>query len=136
MIVASFLTKDLLLDYRLGEKYFEQRLADADLAANNGGWQWSSSTGTDAAPYFRVFNPVLQSEKFDPRGEFIRSMLPALAKLPAAAIHAPWTLSPIEAESLGFRLGRDYPQPIVDHAEARVRALAAYAPVLGKGARS
>lgn len=136
MIVASFLTKDLLLDYRLGEKYFEQHLADGDLAANNGGWQWSSSTGTDAAPYFRVFNPVLQSQKFDPRGEFIRSMLPALAKLPAAAIHAPWTLSPIEAESLGFRLGRDYPHPIVDHAEARDRALAAYAPVLGKGTRT
>ncbi len=135
MIVASFLTKDLLLDYRLGEAYFEQHLADADKAANNGGWQWSSSTGTDAAPYFRVFNPVLQSEKFDPDGAFIRSMLPALERLPARAVHAPWILAPLEAEALGFRLGRDYPEPIVDHAEARVRALAAYAPVLGKAAR-
>jgi deoxyribodipyrimidine photo-lyase len=134
MIVASFLTKDLLLDYRLGERYFERHLADGDLAANNGGWQWSASTGTDAAPYFRVFNPILQSKKFDPDGTFIRRMIPALAKLTGDAIHAPWTLSPIEAESLGFRLGRDYPEPIVDHAAARDRALAAYAPVLGKNA--
>jgi deoxyribodipyrimidine photo-lyase len=135
MIVASFLTKDLLLDYRLGERYFEQHLADGDVAANNGGWQWSASTGTDAAPYFRVFNPVLQSKKFDPDGTFIRAMLPQLAALPAAAIHEPWTLSPLEAEALHFRLGRDYPYPIVDHFEARARALAAYAPVLGKTAR-
>jgi deoxyribodipyrimidine photo-lyase len=135
MIVASFLTKDLLLDYRLGERYFEQHLADGDVAANNGGWQWSSSTGTDAAPYFRVFNPVLQSKKFDPGGTFIRAMLPQLAALPDAALHEPWTVSPLEAEALNFRLGRDYPLPIVDHAEARARALAAYAPVLGKTAR-
>ena len=135
MIVASFLTKDLLLDYRLGEAYFERLLADGDLAANNGGWQWSASTGTDAAPYFRVFNPILQSEKFDPDGTFIRSMLPALARLSGRAIHAPWTLAPLEAEALGFRLGRDYPAPIVDHFEARARALAAYAPVLGKASR-
>jgi deoxyribodipyrimidine photo-lyase len=135
MIVASFLTKDLLLDYRLGEAYFERALADGDKAANNGGWQWSASTGTDAAPYFRVFNPVLQSKKFDPDGAFIRRMIPALAKLSGDAIHAPWTVSPIEAEALGFRLGRDYPEPIVDHAAARDRALATYAPVLGKGAR-
>jgi deoxyribodipyrimidine photo-lyase len=135
MIVASFLSKDLLIDYRLGERYFEQHLADADVAANNGGWQWSSSTGTDAAPYFRVFNPTLQSKKFDPDGTFIRRMLPQLAALPNAALHEPWTLSPLEAETLRFRLGRDYPHPIVDHAEARARALAAYAPVLGKHVR-
>lgn len=134
MIVASFLTKDLLLDYRLGERYFEQHLADGDKAANNGGWQWSASTGTDAAPYFRVFNPVLQSQKFDPDGTFIRSMLPELAALQGAALHAPWTLSPLEAAAINFRLGQTYPAPIVDHAEARVRALAAYAPVLGKAA--
>jgi deoxyribodipyrimidine photo-lyase len=135
MIVASFLTKDLLLDYRLGERYFEQHLADGDKAANNGGWQWSASTGTDAAPYFRVFNPVLQSKKFDPDGAFIRRMLPALANLRGDAVHAPWTLAPLEAEALGFRLGRDYPEPIVDHAVARERALAAYAPVFGKAGR-
>jgi len=132
MIVASFLTKDLLLDYRLGERYFEQHLADGDLAANNGGWQWSASTGTDAAPYFRVFNPVLQSRKFDPDGTFIRRMLPQLARLDGMAVHAPWMLPPLEAEALGFRLGRDYPEPIVDHAEARLRAIAFFAPVLGK----
>ncbi|MBD5656590.1 MAG: deoxyribodipyrimidine photo-lyase [Candidatus Eremiobacteraeota bacterium] len=135
MIVASFLTKDLLLDYRLGEAYFARHLIDHDAAANNGGWQWSSSTGTDAAPYFRVFNPVLQSEKFDPDGAFIRQMLPALAELSGKSLHAPWTMPPLEAESKGFRLGRDYPEPIVDHAAARLRALAAYAPVLGKKTR-
>lgn len=132
MIVASFLTKDLLLDYRLGEKYFAQHLIDHDAAANNGGWQWSSSTGTDAAPYFRVFNPVVQSEKFDPDGRFIKAMLPALAKLSGKSVHAPWTLAPLEAEALDFRLGRDYPEPIVDHSAARERAIAMYAPVLGK----
>ena len=98
MIVASFLTKDQLIDYRRGERFFEQHLADGDLAANNGGWQWSASTGTDAAPYFRIFNPVTQSERFDPDGTFIRQMLPELAGITGRAIHAPWTLSPLEAE--------------------------------------
>ena len=135
MIVASFLSKDLLIDYRKGERYFARHLADYDLAANNGGWQWASSTGTDAAPYFRVFNPTLQSKKFDPDGTFIRSMIPALAKLPGAAVHEPSALSPLEAQALGFTLGRDYPAPIVDHATARTRALAAFSPILGKGAR-
>ncbi len=135
MIVASFFTKDLLLDYRLGERYFERRLVDSELAANNGGWQWSASTGTDAAPYFRVFNPILQSKKFDPDGTFIKKMLPALERLDGDALHAPWTLAPLQAATLGFRLGRDYPEPMVDHAAARERALAAYAPVMGKAAR-
>ena len=134
MIAASFLTKDLLLDYRLGEGHFERRLADADLAANNGGWQWSASTGTDAAPYFRVFNPVLQSRKFDPDGVYLRTWLPELAKLDARGIHEPWSVSPLELEAAGVRLGRDYPEPIVEHAAARLRALAAFAPVLGKTA--
>ncbi len=128
MIVASFLTKDLLIDWRAGERYFEQRLADADLAQNNGGWQWAASTGTDAAPYFRVFNPVLQSKKFDPDGAFIRSMLPELAHVPSPAIHAPWERGPL--------MLRDYPMPIVDHHAARERTLAVYAPVLGKSARA
>lgn len=135
MIVASFFTKDLLLDYRRGERYFEQHLADSDIAANNGGWQWSASTGTDAAPYFRVFNPILQSKKFDPDGAFIKRMLPALANLPGDAVHAPWTLAPLQARALGFRLGRDYPEPIVDHAAARERALATYASVFAKKTR-
>ncbi len=124
MIVASFLTKDLLIDWRWGERYFEQRLADADLAQNNGGWQWAASTGTDAAPYFRVFNPVLQSKKFDPTGAFIRRMIPELAGVPDKYLHAPWELGPL--------MQIDYPAPIVDHAAARLRALAAYEPVLGK----
>jgi deoxyribodipyrimidine photo-lyase len=135
MIVASFLTKDLLLDYRLGERYFEQHLADADLAANNGGWQWSSSTGTDAAPYFRVFNPTLQSEKFDPSGAYIKRWVPELNAVEGRAIHAPWLLSPIEQEAAKVRIGRDYPAPIVDHKQARERALATFGPVLGKSAR-
>lgn len=126
MIVASFLTKDLLIDWRWGERYFEQHLADADLAQNNGGWQWAASTGADAAPYFRIFNPILQSKKFDPDGAFIRAMIPELRDVPDAAIHAPWE-QPL--------LGSVYPPPIVDHAAARDRALASYAPVLGKKPR-
>ncbi len=136
MIVASFLTKDLLLDYRRGEAYFEQHLVDGDKAANNGGWQWSASTGTDAAPYFRIFNPVTQSKRFDPDGAFIRRMVPELAQIAGDAIHAPWTLAPLDARAAGVALGETYPMPIVDHAEARVRALAAYAPVLGKASKT
>jgi len=132
MVVASFLTKHLFMDYRLGERYFEQHLADADLAANNGGWQWSASTGTDAAPYFRIFNPIMQGKTFDPDGTFVRAMIPALAKLPAKYIHEPWALPPLIAADLGFELGRDYPEPIVDHREARERALTSFTPVLGK----
>ncbi len=135
MIVASFLTKDLLLDYRRGEGYFEQHLVDGDKAANNGGWQWSASTGTDAAPYFRIFNPVTQSKRFDPEGAFIRRMVPELAEISGDAIHAPWTLGPLDARAAGVVLGETYPEPIVDHAKARLRALAAYAPVLGKASK-
>jgi deoxyribodipyrimidine photo-lyase len=131
MVVASFLTKHLLIDYRRGERYFERHLADADLASNNGGWQWAASTGTDAAPYFRVFNPTLQSERFDPDGTFIRALLPQLAALPAEYVHAPETLPPLEAARIGFFLGRDYPAPIVEHAYARNRAIAAFKLVLG-----
>jgi len=134
MIVASFLTKHLLIDYHAGERYFEQHLADADLGANNGGWQWSASTGTDAAPYFRVFNPTLQGQKFDPDGTFVRRMLPALARVPDAYVHEPWQMPPLIAAEAGCVIGRDYPEPIVDHAVARVRAIAVYGAALGRRA--
>src|SRR5690606_15993339 len=98
MIAASFLVKDLLVDWRLGEKYFADHLNDFDLAANNGGWQWAASTGCDAQPYFRIFNPVTQSEKFDPDGSFIRRYLPELARCEARHIHAPWTMTPAQQQ--------------------------------------
>ncbi len=129
MVVASFLTKDLGLDWRWGERYFAEHLNDFDLAANNGGWQWASSSGCDAQPYFRIFNPTNQSEKFDPEGKFIRRYVPALAKLSNKAIHAPWLAKPMELEAAALVLGRDYPTPIVDHAEARTRTLERYAVV-------
>jgi deoxyribodipyrimidine photo-lyase len=129
MVVASFLVKDLGIDWRWGEQYFAQHLNDFDLAANNGGWQWASSSGCDAQPYFRIFNPTSQSEKFDPEGKFIRRYVPALAKLPNAAIHAPWLAKPMELEAAGLVLGRDYPKPIVDHAQARLETLERYAVV-------
>lgn len=134
MLVASFLTKDLLLDWRCGERYFEQHLADGDLAQNNGGWQWAASTGTDAAPYFRIFNPVLQSRTFDPSGAFVRKYVPELGRLAAPFVHEPWTAPPLVLAEARIEIGRTYPAPIVDHEEARKRAIAAYAPVLGKAA--
>ena len=135
MIVASFLTKHLLTDYHEGERYFEQYLADADLAANNGGWQWSASTGTDAAPYFRVFNPTLQGKTFDPHGAFVRAMLPALANVPEKYVHEPWTMPPLLQAEMKCVIGRDYPAPIVDHAFARQRAIDVYGSVLSKRSR-
>jgi len=123
MVTASFLTKDLGLDWRRGEAYFARQLLDFDLAANNGGWQWASSSGCDAQPYFRIFNPVSQSEKFDAEGRFIRRYCPELAGLDAKAIHAPWERAPLAMQ------GVDYPHPVVDHAEARERTLARYAVV-------
>lgn len=120
MIVASFLTKDLLIDWRAGEAWFMQQLIDGDPAANNGGWQWTAGTGTDAAPYFRILSPIRQAERFDPDGDFVRRWVPELAHLPAPAIHQPWTVPP------GAQVGHDYPAPIVDHRVARERALAAY----------
>lgn len=126
MVVASFLAKDLLVDWRLGERYFADNLLDFDLAANNGGWQWAASTGCDAQPYFRIFNPVTQSERFDPGGKFIRRYLPELARVDDARIHAPWTMSQAEQRECGCVIGRDYPAPVVDHAAQRVKALALY----------
>lgn len=136
MIVASFLTKDLGIDWRLGEAYFAEHLNDFDLAANNGGWQWAASTGCDAQPYFRIFNPVTQSERFDPDGAFIRRYLPGLAKVPDKYIHAPWTLPPIDQKLAACQIGSDYPAPIVDHARARERTLARFAVVKGAGGES
>ena len=120
LITASFLVKDLLIDWRQGESFFMSQLIDGDLAANNGGWQWSASTGTDAAPYFRIFNPTTQGERFDPQGKFIRQYLPELADVPDKFIHQPhkW------AEQQHLNL--DYPKPIVDHKQARLQTLTAF----------
>ncbi len=119
MVSASFLVKDLHVDWRLGEQYFADHLNDFDLAANNGGWQWAASTGCDAQPYFRVFNPMTQSERFDPQGRFIRKYLPELANAPDRFVHAPWRMSALEQQACGVVVGRDYPPPIVDHDIAR-----------------
>ena len=129
MVTASFFAKDLGLDWRLGERYFAERLNDFDLSANNGGWQWAASSGCDAQPWFRIFNPVTQSRKFDPDGAFIRRYLPGLAKLSNEAIHAPWLASAEELDRAGIVLGRDYPDPIVDHDVARRETLERYAVV-------
>ncbi|HEU0244966.1 MAG TPA: deoxyribodipyrimidine photo-lyase, partial [Candidatus Limnocylindrales bacterium] len=115
MIAASFLTKDLLVDYRLGEAEFMRHLTDGDVASNNGGWQWTASTGTDPQPSFRIFNPVLQGRRFDPDGSYVRRWVPELAEVPAARIHEPWTMTPAEQAAAGIRIGVDYPEPIVDH---------------------
>ena len=126
MIVASFLVKDLLIDWRWGERFFMQHLVDGDPASNNGGWQWTAGVGTDAAPYFRIFNPILQGEKFDPHGDFVRRWVPELARVPARFMQRPWEMTPLEQRQAGCLLGQDYPLPIVDHGAARERTLAAY----------
>ena len=126
MIVASFLSKDLLIDWRWGEKYFADNLNDFDLAANNGGWQWAASTGCDAQPYFRIFNPVSQSKRFDPAGKFIRRYLPELAQVPDQFIHAPWAMSPLEQKVASCVINKDYPSCVVEHDVARHKALALY----------
>lgn len=126
MITASFLTKDLLLDWRKGELWFMQQLVDGDPASNNGGWQWAAGTGTDAAPYFRIFNPVSQGKKHDPEGEYVRRWLPELASVPDRYLHAPWEMPEDVQEEAGCIIGDDYPAPIVDHQAARQRALDAY----------
>jgi deoxyribodipyrimidine photo-lyase len=126
MLTASFLTKDLAIDWRLGERYFARKLNDFDLASNNGGWQWAASTGCDAQPYFRMFNPVTQSEKFDPEGRFIRRYVPELAGCDSRRIHAPWLMSEAQQAAAGVLIGRDYPRPVVDHATARLRTLERY----------
>jgi len=129
MVVASFLTKDLGIDWRRGEAYFAEKLNDFDLAANNGGWQWAASSGCDAQPWFRIFNPVNQSQKFDPQGRFIRRYLPALAALPDTLLHAPWLARPVDLQAAGVVLGRSYPEPVVQHDVARAKTLQRYAVV-------
>jgi deoxyribodipyrimidine photo-lyase len=129
MVVASFLVKDLGVDWRRGEAYFAEKLNDFDLAANNGGWQWASSSGCDAQPWFRIFNPVTQSEKFDAQGKFIGRYLPQLAALPADIVHAPWLARPMDLLAAGLEIGKNWPAPLVQHEEARQRTLARYAVV-------
>jgi deoxyribodipyrimidine photo-lyase len=126
MIVASFLTKDLLIDWRWGEQYFMRQLVDGDHAANNGGWQWAAGTSPNAQPYFRIFNPTSQGQKFDPRGEYVRRYLPELANVPDRYIHKPWSMPEADQRRAGIRIGHDYPAPLVDHAIQRERALAMY----------
>ncbi len=126
MIVGSFLVKHLLLPWQEGARWFWDTLVDADLASNTLGWQWVSGCGADAAPYFRIFNPILQSEKFDPQGQYIKQYLPVLEKLPPPYIHQPWTAPQSILKAAGIDLGINYPLPIVDHAQARKRALEAF----------
>ncbi|HEX4885232.1 MAG TPA: deoxyribodipyrimidine photo-lyase [Casimicrobiaceae bacterium] len=133
MVAASFLVKDLLVDWRWGERVFAERLIDYELASNNGGWQWAASTGCDAQPWFRIFNPVTQSQRFDADGAFIRRYVPELRPLDAHEIHAPWTLPPALQQAKGVVVGRDYPAPVVEHAARRELALALYGRMRGEG---
>ncbi|MBA3696154.1 MAG: deoxyribodipyrimidine photo-lyase, partial [Methylotenera sp.] len=133
MVAASFLVKDLLVDWRWGERYFAEKLIDFDFSANNGGWQWAASTGCDAQPWFRIFNPITQSERFDENGKFIRKYVPELVDCNDKEIHAPWLILPLRQQSLDLTVGRNYPLPIVDHATQRARALELYKS--GQGAK-
>ncbi len=126
MITASFLTKDLRIDWKKGEQYFARKLLDYDLSQNIGGWQWAASTGTDAQPFFRIFNPVSQSEKYDSNGEYIRQFVPELREYPDRLIHAPWKAGELDQRGYGCINGEDYPAPIVDHAKAREAARAMF----------
>lgn len=129
MVCASFLSKHLLIDWRLGERFFARHLNDYDLASNCGNWQWAASVGCDAQPYYRIFNPELQSRRFDPEGHYLRRYLPELADVPNDSVHAPWKMSRSQQHASGCLIGRDYPAPIVDHQAARERALSALASV-------
>ena len=126
MVVASFLVKDLHIDWRWGERYFARHLLDFDLAANNGGWQWAASTGCDAQPWFRIFNPITQSEKFDGQGKFIRRYMPELAGCADKWIHTPWLMPVAEQKRCKVLIGATYPAPVVDHATARIKTLALF----------
>jgi deoxyribodipyrimidine photo-lyase len=127
LIAASFLVKHLLLDWREGEAWFWDTLVDADPANNPASWQWIAGSGVDASPYFRIFNPVLQGERFDPEGEYVRRWVPELSKLPTRYVHHPWAAPVKTLADAGVALGRDYPRPVIEHAAGRARALAAFA---------
>ncbi len=126
MVTASFLVKDLLIDWRWGERYFAEKLIDFDLSANNGGWQWAASTGCDAQPWFRIFNPVTQSERFDNQGKFIRKYVPELTNCNDKEIHAPWLIPPPRLQTLALCIGKNYPLPVIDHALQRTLTLSLY----------
>jgi deoxyribodipyrimidine photo-lyase len=126
MIVASFLVKHLLIDWRCGAAWFMDTLVDADLAANSMNWQWTAGTGIDSQPFFRVFNPVSQAEKFDADGAYVRHFVPEVARLPDKYIHAPWGAPPLALREAGLSLDGNYPRPIVDLAAGRARALATW----------
>jgi len=132
MVTAMFLTKDLFIDWRLGEKYFADNLVDLDFSSNNGGWQWSASTGCDAQPYFRIFNPVLQSKKFDEEGKYIKKFVPELKDVDAKFIHEPWEHEEILKEKYGIKLGKDYPLPLVKHSEIKERVISEFKRVQSK----
>ncbi len=134
MVVACFLVKDLLIDWRWGERYFADNLIDFDLSANNGGWQWAASTGCDAQPWFRIFNPVTQSERFDGAGKFIRKYVPELVNCSDKEIHAPWQIAPIRQQEIGIVIGKHYPAPIVEHATQRALVLDLYKNTLANNA--
>jgi deoxyribodipyrimidine photo-lyase len=131
MIAASFLAKHLLVDYRRGEAHYMKYLTDGDWAQNNAGWQWSAGCGCDAQPYFRIFNPVTQGEKFDPAGDYVRRWVPELARMPERFVHRPWEAPDDVLRAAGVRLGKDYPRPVIDHRFARDRFLSAAARHLG-----
>ena len=136
MVTASFLVKHLLIDWRCGERWFWDTLVDADAGSNPANWQWVAGCGADAAPYFRVFNPILQGKTFDPEGSYVRRWVPELAGLDSALIHEPWRATPLELASAGIELGVTYPAPLVDHRAGRERALSAYAKLRAAQART
>jgi len=126
MIAASFLVKHLLINWQSGERWFMRQLIDGDPASNNGGWQWIAITGTDAAPCFRIFNPIIQGKKFDPTGIYVRCWVPELAGVPNQIIHTPWLMSTSEQRSHSVVIGQDYPAPIIEHTVAQERTLAVF----------
>jgi deoxyribodipyrimidine photo-lyase len=132
MVTASFLVKDLQIDWRQGEQHFADLLIDFDLASNNGGWQWAASTGCDAQPWFRIFNPVTQSERFDPQGRFIRRYVPELNAVPLRWLHAPWQMPALEQQAMNVSIGKDYPLPLIAHDQARTKTLERYGRIKAK----